>query len=250
MKNTSYSILIIFLLISCDDPKVEEISTLDQYMDRYSLLEEAEVIACAAGKPDGLMGSVDYPTDIFFYPVEGAKQFTYFESLDIDNPEDFSNYSIVDLEDKPIFNGYLRKFIQQPFSGERMAIVAYQTEDSLHLSNPIRLKTNTKPTEVNSDLVTVNPQGINPKFVWEDGVIDENAIYFQVISDEAGNLISGTYTFDREFTFYDLENVVLNITDPTVTPELSPNTQYNFTMMAVSLDNWVNLLIEVPFTTQ
>ena len=117
------------------------------------------------------------------------------------------------------------------------------------MSNPIRLKINTKPTEVNADLLTISDNGVEPTFSWEDGLIPENAIYFHVVSDLDNNLISGTYTFDREFTFYDLDNVVLNITDPATNPSLEPNQEYNFTMMGVSLDNWVNLLIQRRFTT-
>ena len=117
------------------------------------------------------------------------------------------------------------------------------------MSNPIKLKINTKPTEVNADLLTIIDDGVTPTFRWDDGLIPENAIYFHVVSDLDDNLISGTYTFDREFTFYDLDNVVLNITDPSTTPLLEPNQEYKFTMMGVSLDNWVNLLIETRFTT-
>ena len=91
---------------------------------------------------------------------------------------------------------------------------------------------------------------MTPRFSWEDGIIDESVIYFQIISDEANNFISGTYTFEKEFTFYDLSNVVLNITDTTSTPTLEPNQDYKFTMMGVSEDNWVNLFIEKEFTTE
>jgi len=64
------------------------------------------------------------------------------------------------------------------------------------------------------------------------------------------NLISGTYTYDRAFTVYDLSNVVLNITDTTFVPTLEPNQNYNFTMMGVSEDNWVNLFIRKTFVTE
>ena len=90
---------------------------------------------------------------------------------------------------------------------------------------------------------------MNPTFKWVDGSIKENVIYFQVISDEANNLISGTYTYEKEFTFYDLSNVVFNITDPNTNPELQPNSDYKITLMGVSEDNWVNLYMEEEFST-
>jgi len=129
-----------------------------------------------------------------------------------------------------------------------MGVVTYRTPGMLHTCTPIRQKTTIKPTEVNSELAAVVENGVNPIFNWEDGIIKESVIYFQIISDEENNLISGTYTIEKEFTFYDLSNVVLNIT-PTDTPVLEPNRNYKFTMMGVSEDNWVNLFIEKDFST-
>ena len=112
----------------------------------------------------------------------------------------------------------------------------------------IRLKTNIKPTELNPNLVTITEDSVNPSFSWNDGIIKENVIYFQVISDSANNLISGTYTTEKDFTFYKVDNVVLNITDSSSIPRLEIGKKYTFTMMGVSEDNWVNLLIEKEFT--
>ena len=80
-------------------------------------------------------------------------------------------------------------------------------------------------------------------------MIDENIIYFQVISDVNGNFISGTYTVEKEFTFYDLSNVVFNITDTTALPVLELDTQYVVTLMGISEDNWVNVYMQKPFST-
>ena len=153
------------------------------------------------------------------------------------------------LESEPLFNGFLARFNNPDFEGERQGIVTFLTEGRLHISNPITLKSNTKPTEINEELLNVVENNINPTFEWQSGIIDENAIYFQVVSDADGNLISGTYTFDTNFTFYELDNVVLNITDPTTNPRLQPQSDYVFTLMGVSLDNWVNLFIEQEFST-
>lgn len=243
-------VLLSLLIISCNDDADPSSEILSSYISANANLELAEVIACAGGREEGLIGTADFPTDVFFYPVVGATDFRYYESLDIDNPDDLTAYTRVELDDDPIFNGYLRKFNNVAFEGERFGIVTYVTPDSLHKSNPIRLKTSIKPTEVNPSLVDIDIDGVNPTFDWQDDLIDENAIYFQVISDTDGNLISGTYTFETNFTFYDLENVVLNITDPSISPMLDPDTEYNFTMMAVSLDNWVNLLIQESFRTE
>ena len=86
-----------------------------------------------------------------------------------------------------------------------------------------------------------------PEFTWQDGAIVENVIYFQVIQDDRGDLLSGTYTFDKHFKFYDLSNVVLNIRDLQPAPVLEEGRSYKFIMMGVSEDNWVNLVMEKDF---
>lgn len=251
MKNVLLLFLMIFL-VSCeqDDEVILDENILSEYIELNRDLEQTDLIACAGGKDEGLSGNNTLaPTSIFFYPIEGASDFRYYETESISEGIDYSSYIRKELPSEPVFNGYLYKFNNEPFAGERMGIVTYKTPGKLHVCNPIRLKTNVKPTEVNADLVTIFENGVSPSFIWEDGAIPENVIYFQVISDLAGNLISGTYTFDKNFTFYNLDNVVLNITDESSSPVLEANKEYKFTMMGVSEDNWVNLLIETTFQT-
>jgi len=85
-----------------------------------------------------------------------------------------------------------------------------------------------------------------PFFSWQDGLYDDTKIYFQVVSDAQRNLLSGTYTFDKMFTYYELDNVVLNITKNTP-PVLSDGNPYEFTLMGVSEDNWVNQFSIIEF---
>lgn len=248
MKNL---ILLIITLSFFACQKKEELqeNILSEYIQLNNSLELADLIACAGGKEDGLFGVASEPTSVFFYPIIGATDFRYFEAENIADSLDFSKYVAKDLSSEPIFDGYLWKFNNVSFTGERMGVVTYRTPGKLHTCTPIRQKTTTKPTEVNPDLGNIFEKGLMPTFTWEDGLIKESVIYFQVVSDADDNFISGTYTFEKQFTFYDLSNVVLNITDTTSLPVLEPNKEYKFTMMGVSEDNWVNLLIEKEFTT-
>ncbi|MFT4667575.1 MAG: hypothetical protein ACI8YQ_002426 [Polaribacter sp.] len=238
--------------MSCknDDDQTTDLLNLADHIQEYETHLSDEVIACSAGRPDGLDGQPEFPTSTFFLPKSGATDFKYFETENLGDSLDFSKYIEKDLSFSPVFNGYLQKFNNNTFTGERMAVVTYQRDGALHSSTPIRLKVNPKPTELNPSLLTITPDGINPGFSWEDGTIAENVIYFQVISDADGNLISGTYTIEKQFTFYNLDNVVLNIADQNPAPVLEANTSYQFTMMAVSEDNWVNLLLEQAFMTE
>jgi len=241
----------LLLLIACqkDETTALQEDILADYIELNNDRELADLIACAGGLEGGLFGEVNTPTSVFFYPIEGATDFRYFEADMVADSMGFSKYKAKELTDDPIFNGYLWKFNNLPFTGEKMGVVTFKTPGKLHVCTPIRQKINTKPTEVNENLAVVEENGITPAFKWEDGLIKETVIYFQVISDMEGNLISGTYTFDKNFTFYDLSNVVLNITDSTSLPVLEPNSNYKFSLMGVSEDNWVNLFLQKEFST-
>ena len=129
---------------------------------------------------------------------------------------------------------------------ESWSVVTYEANGILYISNPIKLKHQTKPTEWNSEVIIDKTSTAMPNFIWEDGQVKENAIYFQVLRNAANDLLSGTYTYDKFFQFYKLDNVVLNITREA--PEgLELNKEYGFTMMGVSEDNWVNLVIQKNF---
>jgi len=63
---------------------------------------------------------------------------------------------------------------------------------------------------------------------------------------EDDDVLSGTYTFDSNFRYYDLDNVVLNITRQQPT-DLVVDSTYNFTLMGVTEDNWVNTFLQKEF---
>lgn len=253
MSNRLLILLIAFLpvFMGCEKDQALPTSLANYIADNDDRTFSSELIACAAGMPDGFMGDEAHPTSVFFYPVTGATEFRYWET---DGPdydiEDYDAFIFKDLDDEAVFNGKLWRFKNSGFSGERWGIVTYKTEGKLHVCRAIRLKTNPKPTQVAPELMQVTENGVTPSFTWDDGLYDDNVIYFQVISDTLGNIVSGTYTVDKNWQFYDLSNVVLNVHDVDPQPSLQPNETYVFTLMSVSYDNWVNLMGEKRFTTQ
>ncbi|MDY7395122.1 hypothetical protein UMM65_07700 [Aureibaculum sp. 2210JD6-5] len=241
----TWLVLSLVFVNSCTDNEVEDTyQNLQEYISINSQLELDEVIACAAS--DELNTDISY---IFYYPVPGAKEIQYFETANIAvDKDDFSLYKPAIYKSEAIFNGYLERFVRNN-TKEVWCIVTYKTEGKLHKSNPIRLKHQTKPTEWTDNVSIDFVQSTMPKFSWNDGAIAENAIYFQVITDKDNTLLSGTYTYDKWFQYYNLSNVVLNITRNTP-PNLIIDNSYGFTLMGVSEDNWVNLVIQKPFITK
>jgi len=234
--------LLFILIISCskDDDSVA-VDTLESYVLNKTV-ETGAVIACAASEEN----SNDVLT--FYYPKIGATNVKLYitEGIDV-NPLNYSKYMYLKAASTPVFNGYLGRFKTNK-AVEHFVIISYELDNEIKISNPIRTKQHTKETYW-SDEVTVNQEDIlMPKFSWENNQVGDNAIYFQVLSSVNNDLISGTYTTENNFQFYSLTNVVLNITMAT-SPELVVNTNYNFTLMDVSEDNWVNLVHQKTFIT-
>ncbi|MCH2234103.1 MAG: hypothetical protein MK078_07610 [Crocinitomicaceae bacterium] len=236
---------IVLTTFSCGKINREKLS---DYLDSKPVSEEW-LIACAAGDLNGWQEVGGGVTAVFFYPVEGATNKRYFETKNLkQNKDDFSNYrEVKNIEYHDVFNGYLNNHIIKS-KKEKWGIMTYEVNDSIRVSDPIKIQPVSRETERRSILVTVEENGITPSFSWEDGEYKENVIYFQVVSDKDGNLISGTYTLDREWTFYDTSNVVINI-KPYPTPFIETGKLYDFTLMSVSEDNWVNVAEMRTFKT-
>jgi len=218
--------------------------------EAFPLVKDS-LIACALGGQSTFLEDEQYPLSILFYPEGKPKNFRYFESSSANiDPNDYSNYQLQNLPEQPIFNGYLHSFQREAINENLWGVVTYEKDGKLYISNPIHLKYPETRTEFNPELLTIDQsETLKPRFTWEDGKQQENVIYFHVILDEKGDLVSGTYTFDRTFQFYNLSNVVLNIRDTNPPPSLKPNSKYTFVLMGVSVDNWVNLVIAKMFET-
>lgn len=234
----------VFLFSCSEDNDITTPRNLKEYIEANSNREIDNVIACAANADGNL--DLSY---IFYYPIDGSSEVRYYEadSLNVDE-NDFSNYRRKILTETTVFGDKLSR-ISRTASEESWCIVTYLTDGKLHKSNPIRLKNATNPTVWEDEVEVDQSETLEPKFTWSDFNITDNDIYFQVISDEDDDFISGTYTTDNYFQFYDTSNVVLNIN--TTTPiDLILDETYNFTLMAVSEDNWVNLVIQKSFVAE
>lgn len=242
MNKIKYIIICFAVLLSCSEDNDDVLQTLEAYtQDR--VFEIGAVIACAAS--DKNTGDIL----AFYYPKQGASNIRYYETNTTELDEnDFSNYTINTPNKEPFFNGYLGKFTQNG-SIEKWIIITFELDGEIKISNPIRSKQNSKPTVWNDEVNINQSESGMPNFMWADNPVGDNAIYFQIVSDENNNLLSGTYTYENEFQYYNTSNVVLNVTIETP-PDLVLNENYNFTLMDVSLDNWVNWVIEKPFIAE
>ncbi|SFC83995.1 hypothetical protein [Algibacter pectinivorans] len=239
MNKIKYIVIYVMFLVSCTKDTDKALSTLATYI-QGRVIEQGAVIACAASDKD--TGNIL----AFYYAKQGATNVGFYQTLNSAvNQNDFGNYTKIEIDDEPVFNGYLKRFVQNSAT-EKFIIITFELDNEIKLSNPIRTKQISKPTVWNDNvMINQNNSGM-PSFSWDDNPEGENAIYFQVISTVNNDLLSGTYTYENHFQYYDTSNVVLNITTTTPT-NLNVNENYNFTLMDVSLDNWVNWVAQKPF---
>lgn len=234
----------ISLTLSCKEEIISDASSLASFLaDTRLSIQDSSVIACAAGISDSV--------NVYYYPAPG---FSDYRIWMLDDPSgdssDFSFYSEVEYPVGQLFNGYLEYFLLEDFQSETWITVTGESNTQLVVAQPIRIKQKSFPTEVNPELLTIDQsERLMPCFSWKDGSHPGTVIYFHVVSDSQSDLLSGTYTFERQWQFYDLSNVVLNIRDVTPPPELIQQSIYGFSLMGVSEDNWVNMFIQTNFTT-
>lgn len=248
------SFYLIFILFSCSKKdNVDVTSTLQSHIENnLDLTLHEELVACAAGGQESFLDDDEFPVSVFFYPELDATNFKYYETEGTsDDPENLNLFIQKDFDHEPLFNGFLRRFLIPSPEKDVWARVSFHANDTLWICKPIRLKYFENPTLYAPDFCEVdltNPT--EPIFSWQDEMPNENIIYFQVISDINNNALSGTYTSDLFFQYYDLNNVIFNVTRSGQAISLLPNENYNFTLMGVSADNWVNLIADKSFMTQ
>lgn len=216
-----------------DDPN--NTTNLSQVLSTTNF-EVGAVIACAASDADNADQA-----NVYFFPEEGATNFRLYETTSAEvNPNDFSNYTEVFLEDTPFFNGFLREYAIL-LDEEKWVVVTFQLNNEIKVSNPIRTKQISKPSNFAQEIAVNQSVSLMPQFLWTNNEFGDNAIYFQIVSDVSQNVFSATYTFESNFQYYNTSNVVLNVTKG-IPPELESGLTYNFTLMDVSEDNWVNAI--------
>lgn len=237
------------ILFSCaEDNDVRAPRTLQEYLDINSNRELDSVIACAASASGST--NVSY---IFYYPIDGATEIQYYETENTTVDEnEFSNYRRKNLSTSAIFGEKLKIF-SRTSSEDSWGIVTFLTNGKLHKSDPIQLKIKSKPTKWTNEVTIDYSEGTTePTFIWSDFTITDNFEYFQVLYDEENDdgesqFISGTFTKEKKFQFYNTANIVSDINGGTTPIDLVVDEEYIFTMMGISEDNWVNLMIEKSF---
>ncbi len=239
-------------MLGCKDDDTDfPVDSLAAYIQSSGLqIQRDSLIACAISTKSS--GDPQFPIEVIYYPLDEISDIRYYESrTGLNDVGDFSLLTRRTLQSEPMFNGYLQKFLHPGNESKVLGVVTYKRNNKLFISDGIHVQTTANPTNYNDDLLTINQTTpLSPFFSWQGDQNGDNIIYFQVVADESNNLISGTYTIEKEFQFYNLDNVVLNIRDIEPIPSLLPGNNYTFWLFGVNAENWVNLIAEKSFKAE
>ncbi|MFK8046375.1 MAG: hypothetical protein AB8B72_12840 [Crocinitomicaceae bacterium] len=250
MKMYWFALSLLFVL-SCQ--KKEKNMNLEEYIEDNSDLEQVSLTAFVLSdinqlSPSGNGGPF---SEFYFEKPSDAFDLRYFATKDVKKTDALKYYKPVNklpMGDSPAFNGGLRRTGVGDASIEKKVVLTYKTAGKIHISEPVLVKQSTAPTEYNDDLLIVKESGITPYFEWQDGGSEVlNQRYFLVISDSIENLISGIYTTNKNFEFYDSSSVIESLAISTA--ELQPNSKYIATVFGISDFHWVNFVARKAFYT-
>jgi len=239
IKNICLGIVLVFMFNSCSKEVGLSGFLLSDYLEFNSIADD--VIACAASDVK------KQKIEVYFFPEINTTDYRLYllDDQGIDKM-DFSNYEYQFVDSNISIGNKLRSFKLDATQKETWAIVTFTQENKISYSTPINLKHKTSPT-LYENHVEVDREILS--FTWgdlvgADGV--KNAIFFEVINDDENNLISGTYTLDNSYIYLDHANVVLTIT-PNNNQKLDKYKTYEFIVMGVGKDNWVNFISNKTF---
>ena len=268
LRFTTALLGLIFLLSACDDFEIRPVEPeapatfeppadgqdLRSFLQGNNLTEQRDsLIACAfSGDHAFLPAGLGADARILAYSYFPEGEFFYFHSTDRTAPSDNLSHYVFrrPLGARSVADGFFEVLpMVQPAAGafERVMVVRV-IGGTAYLSNTIFLKgTDVRTASFSGQLDMTAAAGGNPSFAWP-GEPGDNVIYFQLLTDGNDRVVSGTYTTEPRFTFYETINVVLNVspgTPPTSLP--ASGGPYRMTVMGVGENNWVNFMRDVGF---
>lgn len=233
-------LMVAVLCNACSSELEAPTSLLTQVLKFYEGLERSELPAFAASA-----NNIPNTSYVYFYPVEGATNFQYFQTRSIQNvPTNLENYNTVDLEVEDVFGGTLKRFVRVERQ-DAYCIVTYQANGVFYMSLPILLKNQQLGTTYR-DVVSIDQTTpLKPSFEW--ATFGNNLAYFQVFTDLEEKFLSGTFTTVNAYQYGSTDNVISSL-NTNLPPALVSGQDYNFTMFAIDADFWSANIVEKTFT--
>lgn len=242
MRFVFLTLLFLITYTACA-PESPSDSDLQAYSQFFGLVE-SDVVSCASTYFVPTATNDSDRAIVYYRTIEGQQDVRLWYSDTSDS--DFEKFKPLITTETNLLSGFMGSFEISKTIGT--IILTLTVGDELHYCEPIHLNSTTQSTAINSSISVSQPISTTPTFKWEESLIDPSSIYFQLITIKGEpKAISATYTYETNFTFYDLSNVVFNVTD-SLNPTLQSGLEHEIILMSVSDDNWVTEIGRLEFT--
>jgi hypothetical protein len=195
------------------------------------------------------MDSTGDPISVFYLPPENSTEYKYFESDKYNiNVNDLTTFYEKKLESIAEFSGSFIRFLHPSLDFPRWARISCKKNGQILISNAFMINTMSDSTKYCPGLLAFDfDRPTQPLFSWYNDTIPGTSMYLQLLSGADQEIISGTFTTDHYFQFYDLSNVIRNIHDVTPLPVLTKGQICTFTLMGLGPDYWVEMMSDTTF---
>ena len=150
------------------------------------------------------------------------------------------------LDDSSVFGNQFRSFTRSGTS-ESWYLLTYEIDGIVYKSNPIQLRNISQPTVYTNDVTIDFPESLKPRFIWDNSGLT-NTEYLHVLLNSSSEFVSGVYTQNTTFEYFDTSTTTSQIS--TTAPDLILENRYNCTILGFSNENWVNLNIQKSFDAE
>ncbi len=187
--------------------------------------------------------------DIFVVVEENAEDIKFYETNSANvNPGFLSNYTLLEIQPTLSSSDILWKF-RHNFLREEWVIMTYRVENKIKLSSPIRIKNIIQQTQYLEDITINQEESTKPLFNWNVESYENNAFFFELMNNTEQEVLSLTLTNENRFRYFDLENVTLNLSNH-IPPNLVLGDSYEFIVLDISIDNWINTVYSNNFIVE
>ncbi|MEO1029870.1 MAG: hypothetical protein AAFX55_00615 [Bacteroidota bacterium] len=187
--------------------------------------------------------------NIFAVVEDGATDIKFYES-DYPNidAQNFYSYRLMEIQPTVTVDAKVKEF-RHTFLRDEWIIMTYKHEGKIKLSSPIRINNLFQQTQYMADIGINQEQSGMPIFDWNVQSYDDNAFFFEIMKGDTSEVLSLTFTNESRFQYFDLANVTLNLSTASP-PNLVIGNDYEFMVLDVGLDHWINTVYHYNFIAE
>lgn len=238
------TLLCCIVFLGCEkDPEISDeqlnIKSLENYLLGFSETQVSNHFVIFAGNHDSFEeDNEDQDLHILIAAPDGATDFRVFQSDSLDQEDSTAYYLERSFKEGLAYEAFLTKLSLSFPNKEKWIRVSCATEDSLFLSDPIRLPGKDGKTLAFDELEAEQELPGKATFRWNDGPF--TPLFLFLLTDRSGDVFCAVTTEINRFRFYDLRNIERDLSPDLFDPQLVEGEQYKAVLFGISSEGWLD----------